>query len=286
MSRSRRATLFYLRTESSSISARLPTTVGFLPPIQTCPCALAESDRYSDEVGPTGGSHLVKQARAQRTRETIIQAAGSVFARSSLASATLKDVIDEAGVTQGALYFHFGSKQDLALEVIARQHRLSIELGDQFIRDGTPGLEAIVSLSARLAEQIVGNPVVQGGLRLTTESSGEFDQQVQHPYVDWINATEVLLHRAARDGTVLLTLAPREMAQFLISTFTGVQTVSRALTNWKDLPDRVVDMWKLLFPVILTDQSANMAQNLLKLSRPRATSPRATVRDNSGRRSA
>jgi TetR/AcrR family acrAB operon transcriptional repressor len=47
------------------------------------------------------------------TRETLLKAALNVFSRKGFASSTLEDIAQEAGVTRGAVYWHFQGKADL-----------------------------------------------------------------------------------------------------------------------------------------------------------------------------
>lgn len=50
---------------------------------------------------------------AQKTRQSIMEAAVGVFARQGVANASLTDIAQEAGVTRGAIYWHFANKADL-----------------------------------------------------------------------------------------------------------------------------------------------------------------------------
>lgn len=50
---------------------------------------------------------------AELTRQAIIQAAARVFCQTGISSATLEAVAREAGVTRGAIYWHFGGKPGL-----------------------------------------------------------------------------------------------------------------------------------------------------------------------------
>lgn len=193
---------------------------------------------------------MVRQARAELTREALVRSAGMVFSRKTYASATLADVIADAGVTQGALYFHFESKHALALEVIRRQHEKSIGAGQRFLNDGARGLEGMVLLSVELARQITSDPIVQGGLRLSTESADVFGEQSSRPYTDWISAAEGFSRQAVEDGDVVATSDARAIARFVISAFTGVQVVSQATTSWSDLYERLEEMWAMVLPAI------------------------------------
>lgn len=213
---------------------------------------------------------MPRQARAIATRETIVRAAGVVFSRTSYSASTMAEVIEEAGVTQGAIYFHFTSKQDLALEVIKRQHRISIGAGEDFLRDGTPGLEAIVLLSAELAHQITTNAIVRGGLRLSTESADLFPaDEVRQPYVDWTDATERLLRRASQEGDVKEDIDCGVAAKVVISAFTGTQMVSQAVSGRTDLSERLEEMWALLIPALVAPGRAAAFENVARLVRSR-----------------
>ncbi len=213
----------------------------------------------------------MQQARAQATRESIIGAAGIVFARLSYSSATLADVIAEAGVTQGALYFHFDSKQDLAEELIKRQHERSSGLSARFLSSEMPGIESLIQLSGELARQITTDPIVQGGLRLSTESPELFPNFASKPYRDWIDMCEHFIQKAIDEGDVSAVPDARTQARFVISAFTGTQVVSQALTGWDDLYDRLEEMWSIILRAILSNDRLLPFEKVATLVRAAAT---------------
>lgn len=53
------------------------------------------------------------KAEAAATRQALLNAALIVFSQKGYAAARLEDVAAQAGVTRGAIYWHFGSKADL-----------------------------------------------------------------------------------------------------------------------------------------------------------------------------
>lgn len=77
--------------------------------------------------GPLGrfpnitGGIVARQERAVRTRRAILEAAAAVFDERGYEAATIADILARAGVTKGALYFHFSSKQELAQGVLDEQ---------------------------------------------------------------------------------------------------------------------------------------------------------------------
>lgn len=59
-----------------------------------------------------------RSARRARTREALLEAAARVYARRGFAGATLEEVAAEAGFTKGAVYGHFGSKENLLVALV------------------------------------------------------------------------------------------------------------------------------------------------------------------------
>jgi len=200
---------------------------------------------------------MAKQARAHATRELIVQAAGVVFSGQTYAQATLADVINEADVTQGAFYFHFPSKKALALEVIDRQHHTFINAGQSLLEKEIRGLPAMIVLSRELAKQMTTNPLVRAGLRLSTESTDVFVETASKPYEDWIRTCEALIRRAVQEGDITSDQDPERLAAYVIATFTGVQSLSQARTQWADILDRLEEMWIfLLAGIASSDEGA------------------------------
>ena len=193
---------------------------------------------------------MTKQARSLVTREAILRSAGTVFSEHGYSAAMLSDVVAAAGVTQGSLYFHFASKHALASEVLLRQHERAVELIDA-VDPAARSLETLVLFSVGFARQIVTDPIVRGGLRLSTDSPLSFPDIASRPYEDWIDACEAMLVGAAAEGDVDPARDLRALARLVMSTYTGVQVVSQAVTGWDDLLPRVRELWSFLLPGLL-----------------------------------
>lgn len=63
----------------------------------------------------------MKQERSARTRAAILKAGAEVFAEAGFAGASVSGIARRAGLTLGALYFHFQSKEELAREIVRAQ---------------------------------------------------------------------------------------------------------------------------------------------------------------------
>ncbi|MGI9822785.1 ScbR family autoregulator-binding transcription factor [Agromyces sp. Marseille-Q5079] len=198
------------------------------------------SRRSRDEM-----SDHVKQARARATRERIVAGASEVFERVGYGNSTLGDITAEAGVTKGALYFHFQSKEDVARAVVEAQHSIARAAAEEIIEAGLPPVETMMRLCADLAVRIRDDRIVRAGIRLTTDSS-TFETPLQSPYKDWMATFEALARRARDLGEMTSAIDAETLARFVIPAFTGVQLVSDTFTGRADIVDRVHDMWRVL----------------------------------------
>jgi AcrR family transcriptional regulator len=198
-----------------------------------------------------GGCTVPKQVRAEVTRASILRGAAEVFDRYGYAATTLSDVIAQSGVTKGALYFHFSSKEDLAKAVVEQQHTLSVQPSREWLQHEGQGLESIIRLSVGLATQLLDDVVVRAGIRLTLEQ-GTFGVLQADPYREWVSVIEELLDRAIEEGDVRTTMESEALARFVVGAFTGVQLLSEVFTNRADLLRRVQDMWDILLPSLVS----------------------------------
>jgi TetR/AcrR family transcriptional regulator, transcriptional repressor for nem operon len=79
----------------------------------------------------------------QATRRRVVEAAGRRFKRDGIDGAGVATLMADAGLTNGAFYHHFTSKEDLVANVLADQLRLQRHSFDAAPRDRA-GLEAII----------------------------------------------------------------------------------------------------------------------------------------------
>ncbi|WP_458112822.1 TetR/AcrR family transcriptional regulator [Arthrobacter sp. R1-13] len=205
------------------------------------------------------------QERARVTRGSIVAGAAAVFEEAGYGSASLSTVAERAGVTKGALYFHFSSKEDLALAVIEAQHALVTEEARRTASYGRDALSTMVMICGSFARQLVREPVVRAGVRLTLEASA-FGQQVTKPYHDWIHTMESLTRQGQAKGEIKDAVDAAAFARYLVASFTGVQMLSAILTERADVLERIEDMWSILLPSLVPDSKRDEFLKLVRLS--------------------
>jgi len=66
----------------------------------------------------------------ERTRNRLLRAAVQVFDRKGYAAASVREIVEAAGVTKPALYYHFGSKEGMLLAILqegAREFEAAVD---------------------------------------------------------------------------------------------------------------------------------------------------------------
>lgn len=90
---------------------------------------------------------------AADTRERLLAAAGRVFSKQGYEHSTLDEVAIDAGLTKGAVYWHFSSKQDLFIALMEGKFRQQQSVAMQSIRTFPLEGDADEALASIVAEQ-------------------------------------------------------------------------------------------------------------------------------------
>ncbi|MDQ3790673.1 MAG: TetR/AcrR family transcriptional regulator [Actinomycetota bacterium] len=185
---------------------------------------------------------MARQERAERTRNAILDAAAAVFDEYGFNGASLSDILAKAGVTKGALYFHFSSKEDLAHALVTEQFSVS-----DTTREPILGLQTAIDMSHDLAHSLLTNVRVRASIRLVIET-GTFANPAPDAYTGWIEIVRRHMVAAQERGDLKADLDPHVIARWVIASFTGVQIASQVLSGRADIHERVTEMWRIALP--------------------------------------
>ncbi|MFJ2739247.1 ScbR family autoregulator-binding transcription factor [Streptomyces sp. NPDC087440] len=188
-------------------------------------------------------AHL-KQERAEQTRRDLLYAAAEVFDEFGYAGASITRILKRAGVTAGALYFHFGSKEDLAKAVMSSQPETIAPLL------ATGGLQRLIDLTLVWSWQLQRDPLLRAGVRLTNEQASMAGMANPDPYEKFRSIMTEFLQEAQEHGELQPGIEPVTVAEFVVAACTGMQMYSHVVSNRTDLPERTHQMWNLLLPGI------------------------------------
>jgi len=185
---------------------------------------------------------LARQDRAERTRNAILDAAATVFDERGFAGASLSEILAKAGVTKGALYFHFSSKEELAMALVEEQWKTDLP----FVDFENVTLQTVIDVSHAFAHNIRHNVRVRASNRLVLEAN--FSRPTPEVYERWIGILTELLRKAQERGDLRKEWEPALVADWVSATFLGIQSQSEVFTGMADLHDRLTVLWQIALP--------------------------------------
>jgi AcrR family transcriptional regulator len=171
----------------------------------------------TDGAERAGKQGRPRQARGTLTRRAILLAAAEQFARFGFDGTSLDAVLTVAGVTKGALYFHFAAKRALAEAVITQMVTGWESVTVHVAALGVDPLRSVLATTDQIVAVMDEDPIARGGARLL---------------------------RAGLDPARLARSAQAQLAGHIL--------MAEPVPHGTDLWDRVTDMWQVNLPGIAT----------------------------------
>jgi TetR/AcrR family transcriptional repressor of nem operon len=161
----------------------------------------------------------------ERTRGRLLQAAFAEMHRSGFRSADLEVILATAGVTKGALYYHFDNKEALGYavvdEIVASQTR---EKWVRPLQDAKNPIDTLIrivqSISVRPKDIEQGCPLINLSVEMSPLDEG-FRKRTARIFRDWHDAIALGLREGQKRGVVRRGVNVNETATFLIAAFEG-----------------------------------------------------------------
>lgn len=198
------------------------------------------------------GLTVAKQERSERTRRKLVRAAAELFDRHGFAKATLDDISRAAGVTKGALYFHFTSKDELADAVQAHGRDMLNELVANLREQGKSPLQTLIDITHVLTRWLRDDPEVRASFRITRECVGR-QPPVADFYLVWISAAWALLFQAREAQDLRDDLVGPAAETLVAAATTVVEVMSYTGMPHDEVAERLAAMWSLVLPNLVPE---------------------------------
>ncbi len=174
---------------------------------------------------------------AQITRNAILDAAVQVFSIRGVSRASLAEIAKEAGVTRGAIYWHFANKVDL-LNALWDQVRLPHEPLAQASEnpDEPDPLGKMKELFVFIFTSLADDPRRQQLFRIlltkceAVEDSGTIHLRQVNCHLENFARVEIVLRNAAAKGQLQPDI------DFRLATIALISCIDGLLANWLMLP--------------------------------------------------
>ncbi len=192
--------------------------------------------------------------RGEGTRRCILDEAGLAFARRGYAGTSLNDVLAATGPTKGAFYFHFASKEALALEVFrSKQQEWAAKAVGAAARKER-ALDKLLEMMSATCEVHLKDPAGRAVARLCWELGEDpaLAPQMTPFLTTWFDIVEDVLRKAQDEGDVRTDVDVRAVAEVCVASFIGISDVSHLLTANMDLRQKAEELMDLILRAITT----------------------------------
>jgi len=167
----------------------------------------------------------VTDKRSDTTREQILRAAAHQFAQRPYYAVGLDDILAEAQLTKGAMYFHFRSKHALALAIVDEQTVRSGAAFQELFTRKLSGLETLIDVSFLIAMADITEDISRAAFNLL-ESVGRTEKLQERLLGGWIQLLGEIAGRGIREGDIVDSGDPEDIGRLLVSTYMGLRQAS------------------------------------------------------------
>lgn len=193
---------------------------------------------------------MVLQARAEATRRRIIDSAVELFDERGYGETGLADILQRAGVSKGAFYYHFDSKEAVASAVIGEYQRRNTERVLDAIDRTAPLLERIIIASFASADMINSEKIAQIGNQLL-QALGQVSSVAPRVYSEWTtefvdNLAKAIQQVGPRDG-----VDTSEVAEAMWAAVLGCHLMSSALD--REPRQRLARVWRCMLRATIAE---------------------------------
>jgi TetR/AcrR family transcriptional regulator, transcriptional repressor of aconitase len=155
----------------------------------------------------------ISEERRTERREQILEGARRCFAENGYEGATVVRLEDEIGLSRGAIFNYFPSKEDLFVELAVRD---SARMSDIWVNDG---LEAVVREVVELDPAWL-SVYLELFRRIRTDA--DFRNRIEARQKAVAPANRARVEQAQRDGEFRDDIAPKEIGTFVNLVLNGL----------------------------------------------------------------
>ena len=168
------------------------------------------------------------------TRESLIRAAFEEIHRNGFRSASMDNILAKAGVTKGALYHHFDSKNALGYAVVEEVvQRWILERWLQPLEEAPDPIQALMDVLRHLGDKMIpavvecGCPLNNLAQEMSPVDEG-FRQRIYRVYQLWIQGLAEAFRRGQQKGFVRTDIDPTKTAMFITASLEGAVGMAKS----------------------------------------------------------
>jgi AcrR family transcriptional regulator len=154
-------------------------------------------------------------------REKVLAAAEELFFEQGYDATSVREVVERAGVTKGALYHHFTSKEDLLYEMYMELFRVNLAGLERILRHGADPAQMLREI---IDDLVVTNANSFRGITVAARELRRLDQErwvsLQADWRRYQDSVRKIIRDAQEQGVFATTASP-EIISWSIFGFTN-----------------------------------------------------------------
>ncbi|MCV7411509.1 spore coat protein CotS [Mycobacterium florentinum] len=226
---------------------------------------------------------MARQVRSEVTRRKILNAAIDVFGEVGYPAAGWGTIIERTGMTKGALYHHFDSKESLASAIIEEGAETLLNAFRNVCGKASPGLENLLHGTFTTVGMLGSDETARAAEQLTCTLRG-FNEAAGRFCAAMVEQLAGEARRAIAEGDLRQDLNPEWVSEAIFGAMFGTRVLADAIAGLGtdtgatgDL-ERLARVWELLLPGIVSEASLPyfrqfLSREAMRHSRPVATRP-------------
>ena len=204
---------------------------------------------------------MARQVRSEATRRQILDAAIDVFGEVGYLAARWKTIIERTGMTKGALYYHFDSKESLASAIIEEGSDVLLVAFRNVCGSSSPGLENMIHGTFTIVKVLSSDKIARAAEQLTYAVSG-FNEAAGCFCAGLLELMAAEARRAISEGDLRNDLDPEIVSEAIVGAMFGTRLLSNAVSGHDidgggvgERPGSLSQIWGLLLPGIVSETS-------------------------------
>lgn len=189
---------------------------------------------------------MTRQERAVRTRHALIRSAAELFERHGYVQARLTEISSGAGVSPGALHFHFENKAAVADAVEHAASRALHRASRHVLGSGASALQQLTDHTHVFARMIREDVVVRAGYRLNRDPARPSGPDLRQ---EWHSCVHGILARAADEGALRGAASRQAVAATVVAATTGLESLGKRNERWLSRGG-LTRFWEVMLPAI------------------------------------
>ncbi|OBA79575.1 spore coat protein CotS [Mycobacterium sp. 1164966.3] len=201
---------------------------------------------------------MARQVRSEVTRRRILDAAIEVFGEVGYAAAAWGTIIERTGMTKGALYHHFDSKESLASAIIEEGSNTLLAAFRNVCGSSSPALENMIHGTFTIAEVLSSDKMARAAEQLSGALSG-FNDAATRFGTGLVDLMTEEARRAAAEADLSQDVEPTVVSELIVGAVLGMRLLNNTVSDdgraGGDFAERVGQIWALLIAGIVAEES-------------------------------